>query len=672
MTAAALQNIPIELRSLRQWVVWKYEQQEGADKPTKVPYDPKSARHASTADAATWGTFETIVAALGSGFWDGAGFVFAENDPFTGVDLDVPEAGQPNEYQRQTLHKLNSYAEFSPSGRGLHIIVKGAVPSGRNNREVGIEVYSSGRFFTVTGNALGEPKPIAERNGLVNELWTEIGGQRDIAIPHSDTSPAKAMPDDELVGCIRESDANRRNYDGQVSDWSDAYFALICAACLFSSDEAQVRRVVMASPLVQDASPKGRETRAHKAERLWAREYRKAALRGAGERQERAMGVDHGRQVAETLLAGWQGQGGTRSRSNLIIRSMAEVTMEAIEYVWPGWVPKGYITLIGGETGSGKTSVVADMTARVSTGAPWPNETEWRAPAKVLWLGSEDGIADMTVPRLNACGANLHNIIEIQGVSREGVRNTFSLQDDIQNVAMLLDEGIAEDRPYTVIVIDPITSYLSSANRREVKMNDAGQMRAVLEPWMDVAQRYGVSIICITHLAKDTNRSMLHRFLGSSAFTHTCRSLIAIVDRKTDDQPWAKAMVQVKTNLPDHPGGAFLFETERVQVGVSETNGKPIHATKPNWEDIDPLVTVDNLVASSGARSERSLGFALWLSQYFRGKPTGEEVEVSKVKEAALEAAIVTAKQWERFSPKYLEKRNLMGIWYCRPIEKVE
>src|SRR5690606_9562590 len=124
-------------------------------------------------------------------------------------------------------------------------------------------------------------------------------------------------------------------------------------------------------------------------------------------------------------------------RRELVTRNLGGVQMRAINWLWTGWIPKGYITLIAGETGAGKGTVLADIAARVTTGRPWPGddpETATRQPGNVIWLGSEDGTEDIIVPRLSACGAQLDRIVEIQGVKQAGKQNTFSMQDDIDAV----------------------------------------------------------------------------------------------------------------------------------------------------------------------------------------------------------------------------------------------
>ena len=204
----------------------------------------------------------------------------------------------------------------------------------------------------------------------------------------------------------------------------------------------------------------------------------------------------------------------------------------------------------------------------------------------------------MTVPRLTACGANLRNVFEIQGAIRNGRRVAFSMQDDTANVSKTLQWAKESGAPFVMLVIDPITSYLSGQYLRKVDLNDAGQVRTVLEPWFEVAQTFQVAIVGITHFAKDTTRAMLHRVLGSAAFAQTCRSLIAVVDRqRLEEPPHQKAMLQVKTNLPERPEGAWLFAPEKVSVGSATLlDGREIlYATRPLVEPLGQAANAGNV-----------------------------------------------------------------------------
>jgi primase-polymerase (primpol)-like protein len=147
-----LGNIPEELRQRPQWLVWKLEERNG--KLTKVPYIAGGVGRASSTDSLTWSTFEEAVQALETGRYAGIGFVFSSGDPFAGVDLDDcrdPETGELEEWAAKIVAAFGGYAEASPSGTGVHIIVRGKAPNKKRGR---VEAYSSERFFTVTGERL--------------------------------------------------------------------------------------------------------------------------------------------------------------------------------------------------------------------------------------------------------------------------------------------------------------------------------------------------------------------------------------------------------------------------------------------------------------------------------------------------------------------------------------
>jgi putative DNA primase/helicase len=142
-------NVPDELKIRPQWVVW----QAVGEKPDKVPYSATTARKASSTDLMTWSTFEEAVEAYEGGEHAGLGFVFCSGDPYTGIDLDdcVNQNGEIAGWALEIVRYFDSYTELSATGKGLHIIIRGDMP---NRRKDDIEVYSSKRFFTVTGHVV--------------------------------------------------------------------------------------------------------------------------------------------------------------------------------------------------------------------------------------------------------------------------------------------------------------------------------------------------------------------------------------------------------------------------------------------------------------------------------------------------------------------------------------
>jgi putative DNA primase/helicase len=165
-------KIPKELRSLDRWVCWKF--QTVGDRQTKVPYIAGKMSRASSTDESTWRAFEDAVSAVDDGLAEGIGFVLGAG--FVGIDLDAcrdPKSGKRSADAEEILSGMKSYAEASPSGKGIHIIVRGTLPKGW--RRLGpIEIYSEGRYFTMTGEKIGIWSDVEDRTDVLTELHRRL------------------------------------------------------------------------------------------------------------------------------------------------------------------------------------------------------------------------------------------------------------------------------------------------------------------------------------------------------------------------------------------------------------------------------------------------------------------------------------------------------------------
>ena len=151
------ENIPKELKTLNQWLVWRYQNREG--KLTKVPINARTRKFAKSNDPATWCDFQTALKAYESGRYSGIGFAFAEGDGLYGVDLDHVIDHQTGEIEPWVIEIIGkfrkTYIEQSPSGTGLRIFGKGKPERcGKGTTEKRIELYdhTSPRYLTVTGH----------------------------------------------------------------------------------------------------------------------------------------------------------------------------------------------------------------------------------------------------------------------------------------------------------------------------------------------------------------------------------------------------------------------------------------------------------------------------------------------------------------------------------------
>ena len=194
----------------------------------------------------------------------------------------------------------------------------------------------------------------------------------------------------------------------------------------------------------------------------------------------------------------------------LVTRCAAEIKAEKIEWIWPSRLAQGKHTCVAGEPGTGKSQLTIAVIATVTTGGDWPCG-EGRAPlGSVLVLSAEDGAADTVIPRLLAAGADLskvHLVSAVRNADGKG-RRALNLQSDLD----LLEQQIATIGDVALIVIDPVSSYLGKTD-----LHKNAEVRGVLEPIGEMAERNRVAVLSVTHFAKAGSNSTtkaLHRFIG--------------------------------------------------------------------------------------------------------------------------------------------------------------
>jgi len=181
--------VPAELRALKQWVCYRKELRRGTrgkpDYYTKVPYNARTGAKASSTRASSWSSFDEAVRAYedAANGYDGIGFVFTADDPLAGVDLDHaydPATKTFKPWAQPLLAALTTYAEFSPSGEGVHLIGRAVVGAGRSAvyADGKIEVYDRARYFTISGRRVsGSPTTINEITVALVTLQETVWGR---------------------------------------------------------------------------------------------------------------------------------------------------------------------------------------------------------------------------------------------------------------------------------------------------------------------------------------------------------------------------------------------------------------------------------------------------------------------------------------------------------------
>jgi hypothetical protein len=179
-----ISTIPHDLRAIPRWVNWRYVKRKKPDGGfvwAKLPVTP-DGKAASSTNPATWSTFDEVFDSwiVGDGF-DGLGLVLG--DDVQGIDIDDcrdPDTGELSDFGRRVLEGVAGYAEVSPSGTGIKIFTRSNLDTSRTKKEVGLELYRDGRYFTVTGHQLNGhealPNEVQDLSWLIREVFEEPAG----------------------------------------------------------------------------------------------------------------------------------------------------------------------------------------------------------------------------------------------------------------------------------------------------------------------------------------------------------------------------------------------------------------------------------------------------------------------------------------------------------------
>jgi hypothetical protein len=183
-------------------------------------------------------------------------------------------------------------------------------------------------------------------------------------------------------------------------------------------------------------------------------------------------------------------------------------TLCSMDELWPEHLPVGGLVLITGVTGVGKTYVICDLIARITTGRDWPDGTKGTEPGIVIALTAEDHDKEFH-RRLTAAGADLTRVKLFKYVRRNARDELFLLAEDLDKLEMACRD-LGDVR---LITIDPITAFMGSG--RGFDSHRATDVRSQLAPLKDVAERVDICVAAITHPTKGASaRAAIDSFIG--------------------------------------------------------------------------------------------------------------------------------------------------------------
>lgn len=254
-----------------------------------------------------------------------------------------------------------------------------------------------------------------------------------------------------------------------------------------------------------------------------------------------------------------------------LIRS-SEITPVPMEWLWNGWLAKGKLHTIAGNAGTGKTTIAISAASTISSGSNWPDHSPSHRAKVLIWSG-EDCIEDTLQPRLLAHNASTENIYFINAMTdSNGYKRQFDPSTDIYD----LEQNIKQLTNVALIVINPIVSVVKRDS------NNNGDVRRALQPLIDLATKYNIAIIGISHFSKGTlGKVGLERVTGSLAFGAAARLVLATAKIKDSNGNDAYVLARIKSNLSEDQGG-FYYQIQKCNPVADLT----IESSKIVWGEI--------------------------------------------------------------------------------------
>jgi hypothetical protein len=436
-------------------------------------------------------------------------------------------------------------------------------------------LYSTGRYFTVTGDLLlGAPATIEMRQAQLNHFYAEMFPARTPG-PETESSGRLMLTDRVLLQKAQNATngpAVARLWAGDTTGYpshSEADLALCSHLAFYTGrDPERIDRLFRQSGLMRGKWDERRGAETYGAQTIARALESATACYDPGRAIARAVPASHvptpagvGSEPDRPLPAALAGSGTGPVGVLPILRRLVDIAPAPVAWLWPGRLARGKLTVLAGDPGLGKSYVTLDIAARLTTGAAWPDEG---APdvGDVVLLNAEDGAADTIRPRLDALGGDPNRVHILEAVRvGDGPDRMFSLAADLPALEVAIGETAA-----SLVIIDPLSAYLGG----KVDSYKDADVRSLLAPLAALAERHDVAVLLVMHLTKNPQSKALYRTPGSIAFVAAAR--VTLIVAKDPEDEHRRLLVHNKNNLSAAPATLAY----RLGAGANPTAAGPI------------------------------------------------------------------------------------------------
>ena len=251
------------------------------------------------------------------------------------------------------------------------------------------------------------------------------------------------------------------------------------------------------------------------------------------------------------------------NKTELKMIKMSDVQSQTVDWLWYPFIPYGKLTIIQGDPGDGKTTLVLNIAARLSKGEGLDNDMKVTEPVNIIYQTAEDGLADTVKPRLELAEAVCERIMVI---------------DETEKSLSMIDERLESAIKQTgarVLILDPIQAYLGGT----MDMNRANEARDMTKRLSLLAEKYKCAILLIGHMNKAGGNKAAYRGMGSIDFFAVARSVLLV--GRIEGEPDLRAVVQIKNNLAEFEWvGDYEITADEVLGGIAPKVNKLEQAKK--------------------------------------------------------------------------------------------
>ncbi len=270
------------------------------------------------------------------------------------------------------------------------------------------------------------------------------------------------------------------------------------------------------------------------------------------------------RKIAKSIAGYEPGDDALRSGRQHLQRSatgevgilLADVEPERVDWLWPGRIPKGKLTVLDGDPGLGKSAVTIDLAARVSAGLDLPDDTPCEAAGAVI-CSAEDGLADTIRPRLDAAGGDPSRALSLATVTdEEGLERPISIPEDVPIIENAIGRVGA-----VLVIIDPLMAFFGA----DIDSYKDQNVRRALAALASLGERTGAAIVIVRHLNKSGGKTPIYRGGGSIGIIGAARSGMMVGEDPDDED--RRVLAPVKSNLAA-PAPSLSFALEEAENGA--------------------------------------------------------------------------------------------------------